>query len=277
MFSMTLGSQSSFSPANPRERDDWSGARQFDALPIITTAVWMVWLTVGILGLIWPYPRPHPLESLEPPPTQFVNVEVPKQLTPPEPIVQLPPPDPGAPSPDRSEPTPPPPEAPAIPQAPAVTEVAAPSPDIAFALPVEGLTRIVDISRAEHARPAQTPSTVAGSTNGQVGGTGPPSARPATVLPSSQPAVSHLTLGQGEGRQPPPMYPREAVIGRQEGTVGLRFTVGEDGRVVSVDVISPSPWPLLNQAAARAVRETWHFVPGPRRIYDVPIEFQLNR
>ena len=93
---------------------------------------------------------------------------------------------------------------------------------------------------------------------------------------ATAPVVSRLTFGEGEGRQPPPDYPRDAVLAHQEGTVTLRFTVGEDGRVASVEVISASRWPLLNQAASRAVRDTWRFNPGPKRIYEVPIEFELN-
>ena len=87
--------------------------------------------------------------------------------------------------------------------------------------------------------------------------------------------VAELTLGEGEGNQPPPAYPREAVLEHQEGTVKLRFHVDARGKVSEVTVVNPSPWPLLNEAAREAILETWHFPPGKPRIYEVPIQFQL--
>ena len=83
-------------------------------------------------------------------------------------------------------------------------------------------------------------------------------------------------MGEGEGNQPPPEYPNEAASARQQGTVTLRFNVDETGRVTHVDIIAPSHFPLLNRAAARTVRERWHFPPGQTRVYEVPIEFQIN-
>jgi len=121
--------------------------------------------------------------------------------------------------------------------------VAAPSPAVAFAEPVNAPV---------HA--AETPPVV-----------------------STQPTIIQLTFGEGEGQQPPPEYPPEAVLAGQEGTVVVRMTVGEDGRVSDASARSPCPWPLLNSAAVRAVRSTWRFRPGPVRSYEVSIQFQLNR
>jgi TonB family protein len=89
--------------------------------------------------------------------------------------------------------------------------------------------------------------------------------------------VQPLTFGQGEGRQPAPEYPRRAMQEGQEGLVGVRFTVGENGRVLTAEPIAPAPWPLLNEAALRAVRERWRFRPGPPRSYEVAIRFELKR
>ena len=89
--------------------------------------------------------------------------------------------------------------------------------------------------------------------------------------------ATHLTLGEGEGRQPIPDYPHDAVAQRQEGTVGLRLHVDENGRVTQVQAVAPCRWPLLNQAAVRSVRERWRFNPGPARVYEVAIQFQLNQ
>jgi len=90
-------------------------------------------------------------------------------------------------------------------------------------------------------------------------------------------SVIRLTYGEGEGEQPPPEYPPEAVRAGEEGTVVVRMTVGEDGRVTQAEAISPCPWPVLNSAAVRAVRSTWRFRRGPVRIYEVSIQFQINR
>lgn len=86
-----------------------------------------------------------------------------------------------------------------------------------------------------------------------------------------------LTLGQGEGRQPAPEYPRQAARQRQQGTVVVQFTVGEDGRVQVAEAVTPSPWPLLNAAAVRTVRERWRFRAGPARLYQVAIRFELTQ
>jgi TonB family protein len=166
-------------------------------------------------------------------------------------------------------------------QAPALA-VALPTPSIAFAVPVEGLARIVDVSQAVYK------GRIAGSGSGE-GQTNTQSLRPAAAPPAvassgaaqsgpaiATPSVMHLTLGEGEGNQPPPEYPREAASARQQGTVTLRFNVDETGRVTQVEIITPCRYSTLNRAAARTVRERWHFPPGEPRVYEVPIEFQIN-
>ena len=129
---------------------------------------------------------------------------------------------------------------------PPLPAVALPSPAIAFALPTEGPVRIVSAAQASGTR----------------------------IPPST--AVQRLTYGQGQGKQPAPEYPVEAQLEREEGLVGVRLAVGEDGSVTSATVFAPSRWPLLNQSAVRAVRERWRFPSGPRRLYEVFIRFHLN-
>jgi TonB family protein len=121
--------------------------------------------------------------------------------------------------------------------------VAAPSPAIAFAEPVNAPVHVVE---APH-------------------------------IAATHPAIIQLTFGEGEGQQPAPEYPPEAVIDGQEGTVIVRLTVDQDGRVTDAVALSRCPWPLLNNAAVRAVRDTWRFQSGPVRSYEVSIQFQLNR
>ena len=77
--------------------------------------------------------------------------------------------------------------------------------------------------------------------------------------------------------QPAPEYPIESQLAGQHGVVVVRFTVDQDGNVTTAQAIQPCPWPLLNQSAVRAVRETWHFRPGPVRAYEVSIQFVLRQ
>lgn len=90
-------------------------------------------------------------------------------------------------------------------------------------------------------------------------------------------AVKNITFGVGEGRQPTPQYPEEARYAGEEGSVTVLFNVGDDGRVISATAVEPCPWPILNQAAVSAIRQTWRFAPGPPRAYRVAIQYQLNR
>ncbi|MDR3405058.1 MAG: energy transducer TonB [Chthoniobacter sp.] len=113
---------------------------------------------------------------------------------------------------------------------------------------MEGPTHEVDANRAVHGRPIQ-----------------------------AAPAVQQLTYGQGDGRQPAPDYPPEAIAARHQGNVRVRFSVGEDGRVLTAQVVGPCPWPMLNQSALRTVRERWRFRAGPPRLYEVTIAFQIKQ
>jgi protein TonB len=132
--------------------------------------------------------------------------------------------------------------------------VAEPTSAVAFALPVEGPTRVVEAAQAV-----------------------PVLRQEPAAPPAVSPPVQAITYGQGEGRQPAPDYPRRAIREGQEGLVRIRFSVGEDGRVLGAEVASPSPWPLLNDAALRVVRNRWRFREGPPRLYEVAIRFELTK
>jgi protein TonB len=131
--------------------------------------------------------------------------------------------------------------------------VAEPSPAIAFALPVQAPATVADHKQAA------------------------PVVVETRVEPTPVPQVQTLTHGYGEGKQPAPIYPARAMREGQEGTVRVRFSVGENGRVMSVEASAPSPWELLNHEAMRVVRERWRFRPGPIRLYEVPIRFVLQK
>jgi protein TonB len=140
-----------------------------------------------------------------------------------------------------------------VPKAPPLVAVTEPSPAIAFALPVERPARVVEASQAAYAQTA---------------------ARTNSVAP---PVVQTLIFGQGEGKQPAPEYPRQAIRQGQEGKITVRFVVGETGKVTDAEVAVRSPWPLLNEAAVRTVRNHWRFRPGSTRAYEVQIRFELGK
>jgi protein TonB len=293
---MVIGSEfrtsqhTAIEPAQAVPRVD---GQNVELLPIVTLALWLLALGIGVAGSVLGYPVPQREQaSAAVRKTQFVDVAVPKAVLPePKPPPSASPSQNLASVPRASAPTPespaqmptqiaePPAQVPtssAEMQAP-VLAVALPTPSIAFAVPVEGLARIVDVSKAVYK------GRVAGSGSGE-GQTNTQSQRPTAAPPAvassgtvqSGPLVMHLTLGEGEGNQPPPEYPREAVSARQQGTVTLRFNVDEIGRVTQVDIITPSRYSNLNRAAVRTVRERWHFPPGEPRVYEVPIEFQIT-
>ncbi|MFO1487075.1 MAG: TonB family protein [Verrucomicrobiota bacterium] len=137
-----------------------------------------------------------------------------------------------------------------LPAVPQLAMVAEPSAAIAFALPAESVSVTSEARAASHfqAAPAR----------------------------NSSPTVQQITFGQGEGRQPAPDYPPRARREGQQGTVVVRLTVGESGGVLAAEAVKPSPWPLLNESAVRAVKSRWLFASGRPRVYEVPIRFELN-
>ena len=205
-------------------------------VPVLTFVTWTVCLVVGLLGFLLPYSRPHRVvKPPEPVKMEKLFMQLGKQtITPTENERQ---PANGGPSAGL----------PTDEMAPPAIPVAEPSPAIAFAVPVEGATRVVPFDQAAYARPAK-PSSV----------------------------VQQLTFGVGEGEQASPEYPRQALEQHQEGTVVVRLVVGVSGQVSSAEAFQPCPWPLLNEAAVRTVRQQWRFAPGGVRTYDVAIRFQIT-
>ncbi len=217
-------------------------------IPTLTLVIWLGSLSIGVAGFVMPYLRPQPPVKTPPPVVaELLNVELTSD--------PLPPVNPAPPPPNLLQP-PPVMQPQATPPPPQMMSVAAPSPQIAFAVPVAAPARVVPVQQASY-RTVETP--------------------PVVEVPPAPLAPTPLTFGHGEGKQPAPDYPRESLRQGQEGTVTVRMTVGEDGRVVAAETSQTSPWPLLDSAALRVVKSRWRFTPGPLRAYEVVIRFQLNK
>jgi protein TonB len=216
---------------------------------VLVLVIWISCLAIGIIGWWVRYPRPTaPKAETETVLVQRLEVELAPDLAPPQltPATVI----------DAAAPPPPPEAMPPV-NLPAPVAVAAPSPSIAFAIPVEGPVTVVEPARAAYSAPPAETQTA-------------PVAAPAA-------APQQLTFGTGEGRQPAPEYPRRAMREGQEGTVVVRFVVGADGRVISAQPHQPSAWPLLNESALRVIRERWRFRAGDPRTYEVAIRFELKK
>jgi TonB family protein len=212
---------------------------------VLTLVLWLGCAVVGVLGLTLSYARPH-AATVETAPLSVEMLQV-ELTTEPLPEIQT------HAAAIETLSTPPPADAVVQPELPPAPAVALPSPQIAFAIPVEGPTRVVEVAHAGY---------VASQTQSR--------ATDAVTLP-----VQPLTFGQGAGRQPAPDYPLRAQRENQEGVVSVRFTVGENGRVAAAEAVTASPWPLLNESAVRTIRSRWRFAPGTPRAYEVAIRFVL--
>jgi len=67
-----------------------------------------------------------------------------------------------------------------------------------------------------------------------------------------------------------PLYPKDALDQRLEGTVTLAVLVADDGSVASVTVADSSGHPKLDQAAKAAVERSWAFSPALENGKPVP-------
>jgi protein TonB len=214
-------------------------------LSVFTLVLWTGCVAVGVAGMHLMYPRPRPpAAELAPVQATILQVEVRKET--------LAPPVRNQAAPVSSE------------IAPAVIPTPEPLPPIAKDESPPPMMALANLNPFIERVPVAPVSRSFVSA-------------PATHPIASAPVVQTLTLGVGEGSQPMPEYPREAQIARQEGTVVVRFSVDGEGGVENVLASPPCPFPILNQAAVRAVRDTWRFAPGPPRLFEVSISFQLRR
>ncbi len=78
-----------------------------------------------------------------------------------------------------------------------------------------------------------------------------------------------------------PPYPNASILKQEEGTVMVRITVSQQGRVAGASVEKTSGFPALDDAALKAIR-TWRFAAAKRggtsveSSVVVPVVFQLK-
>jgi protein TonB len=93
---------------------------------------------------------------------------------------------------------------------------------------------------------------------------------PTAVPKAAAPRTVRVSSGVAEGlliRQVRPQYPAPARTARIQGTVVLQATIGKDGAIQDLRLLSGHP--LLAQAAMDAVRQ-WRY--RPYRLNDEPVE-----
>ena len=70
-----------------------------------------------------------------------------------------------------------------------------------------------------------------------------------------------------------PVYPPAATLASVEGTVRVKATIGKDGNVQAVELVTGPP--MLVQAAIDAVRQ-WKFLPATHNGTPVEDEIHIN-
>jgi TonB family protein len=131
------------------------------------------------------------------------------------------------------------------------TVVAADPSAVKFAVPVSGPAILAPARFAAAPPPRMTP----------------PPAQPTRFVPTSKEAGTYPW---------PREYPRQALQRRQEGTVTLLVSVGEDGVPGSVTVKDSSGYSVLDRFALQWLKDKWRWPPGRARQYYVPFEFHLR-
>lgn len=146
--------------------------------------------------------------------------------------------------------------------------------------PAESMPRVEPVSlpaRAEAAplaapEPAPSaPITMAAAT--------PPSAPAMNAVAAGPVVPPHPVAGLATNRKPD--YPVAARSQRLQGRVVLRVQVSASGNPTTVDIVSSSGHPILDDAALAAVR-TWRFVPASQAgmavaaPVEVPVVFRLE-
>lgn len=113
---------------------------------------------------------------------------------------------------------------------------------------------------------ATAPGELAGSKFGVAGGAGP-------VHSDEMSPFNAMVRHKIEKAK---FYPRWAWKRGFEGVVGVRFLVRPDGEVGEVQVIKPSPYETLNEAAQEAVTKAAPFQPRPKELEGKELAMEIH-
>lgn len=251
-------------------------ARQAIPLALIVSVLLHTGTAAVLVGgpLLFAVLRPAPLP---PAPPIYARVELVQQDTPsvgsgPK-TAQKPAPQPAPPQPESPQPEPPKPAPPPAPPPPAAVPAAA--PDLPLPPPPPPPPAPPKPARPAPPKPAAPPAP-----------SPPPSPAPAPAdvnLGDNAPAGTGLVSGaqvipagpDSTVHNAPPAYPAEAARRNEQGTVHLLIHVAPDGSATAVDIIRSSGYPLLDDAARRAVLG-WHFRPATQGGVPVASELPFN-
>ena len=197
-------------------------------------SICFLFLIVGLLGLKAPRVIVKPLSK----PAEVIPVE----FTPPEEQVRV--------QPEIKQEEPVPEDTPIETPQVATIVAAVDSPDIRFAVPVEGAVAIT--KEVRYAAP-------------------PP---PLNQAPPA--AVKFDPNAASSGSYPPPLYPGMAQRNKYQGTVTIDLSVDAQGNVTEAKVQKTSGFRILDEAALEVVKTRWKFPPGPVRRYIWPCTFELK-
>jgi protein TonB len=210
--------------------------------------------------------------------TQVELVAAAPEPEPPPPPVVRPPPRPipvartpqveGAPNPKPSKTEPVPPEQPPPPVAKPQDSIASGPVGSGPAVPGDMVSPI----------PATTGGAVSGSS---AGGQGNSEASGSGTAIASKGNASFTSAAPDYLHNPPPEYPEDARLSRQQGVVLLLVDVSQDGGVLKVSLQRSSGYRRLDDAALR-VAKAWKFKPATvagqpiRSQVEVPVRFKLQ-
>ncbi len=202
-------------------------------------SICFLFLVIGMVGIRPPAVLVRAITQ----PAEVMQVALPPEQEPPPPTEFKPP--------EQTDTPEPPPDTPQV----AIVSAMLATPDIRFAVPVVGVTNVVNSAAIASA----PPPTV-------------------TQQPQSKPTgpVRFNPHAGGEGYYPDPSYPPLAMRNQQSGTVEVRIRVAASGEITSVEVQKSSRFSLLDEAAVKIVKSRWRFPAGAERDYIWPCVFQLK-
>lgn len=142
-------------------------------------------------------------------------------------------------------------------------------------IPLHGRSVSTESNADATDRPSTGPNVIGGSRDGVPGL--PDDKRVPVILVQPTPVktlyLSHLDPGMLINRVEP-VYPRIAIMTRQQGVVVLQAVIAKDGRISELHALQGPP-PLLIQAALNAVSQ-WRYKPYVLNGQAVPVQTEIR-